>query len=303
MTEENDSMATALEQPPTRSVIGHVTLQEAMRRMGKPDFLFLDDLHVDRRYQPEHRQRTSRIRPMAESWDHMMAESLVVSLRDGLYWIVDGATRHAAAVLRRETIADDIFGFNCVVHTDLTLGDEARLFRRLNGQRLQVHVVDRYNAALLEGDAVALAMRKSLSAYRLKIGYTPTATDISAVQSVEHLHLWGVLDSTLAVLEETWPGTPAAHARDVLLGVGAFLYVYREREIEHGHLVDTLPADPPRLLDLADYVSQDSYHGKSYWAQVAAAIREGYVKGRGHRLPTFSQPYLPRAASSISGRR
>lgn len=307
-------------------------LQSMLDQSGKPEFMHPRDLHVDRSYQPEDRQRMSRIGPMARDWEQILAQGLSGSLRkDGRVWLFDGATRQAAALLHNKLVESGemvgcvIPGIFVFVHKSLSVGAEAYLFNKLNGRgRLAVHVVHRYQASLVSRDPVALTIRNVLARYRLKVATHSSPEVISCVQVLENLLAWGeeVLDETLWIVDRAWPAPTNlatysdeqlearerrtdAHKLNVLLGIGAFVYAYRE----HGYDREDLAAflheqEPNTLVDaaMADVVKPNTYTGRAAWAKVAALLREDYCAGLppADQLPRFVQPKRPRAQQSIS---
>jgi hypothetical protein len=289
---------------------GGFDLQTLMTQFGKTEFLPLDLLHINRSYQPEFRQRPAVIRPMAADWMPPLVMSLLVSYRRGKHWVVDGATRLEGARLRNSWVQDGtkpfwtvIPGLPCTVHDNLTLADEAQLFERLNTKRVAVHQVDKYKARLQYEDPAALAVRDALALYEIEVNYVTTSASISAIQTLEHLHIWSLLHQTLEVIETAWPQSEIAHQRPILLGVGAFLRVYGDA-VPLDDLISLLRDRSPKRLNeeaTASQILPNTYSIRSSWARVAALIQQGINEalGRDSRslwLPAFRQPKLPSRA-------
>jgi hypothetical protein len=287
--------------------------QALLTQSGTAEFIDLNALHVDHKtYQPLARHRLSRLRPMALDWEPRIVGALLVSLRaDGTLWVVDGATRHGAAMLRNEMVRSGehpnwpvILGVHCVIHSGLTLAEEARMFEVMNGPgRLAVHVVDRYHAGLLYREPTAMAIQTALDRHGLKVAYTPTSDAISAVGVLEHLLAWGVLEATLAIIQDAWPQIPVAHHTTPLLAVGAFELRYRDLGYSRSDLAALLLDQDPRALiqDARDGVADPaSWEGKAVWAAMAALMRDDYSASTGQELPRFVQPPRPRAGQRLS---
>jgi len=307
-------------------------LQSMLDQSGKPMFLHPGELRVDRSYQPEDRQRLSRIGPMARDWEQILAQGLSGSLRkDGHIWLFDGATRQAAAMLHNELVESGelegcvIPGIYVFVHRGLSIGAEAYLFNKLNGRgRLAVHVVHRYQALLVSRDPAALTIRNVLARHHLKVATHSSPEVISCVQVLEHLLAWGedVLDETLWLIRRAWPAPSgktsytdeelmarerrtAGHKTNVLLGIGAFVQAY----LQHGYDREDLAAflheqEPEELVAaaMAGVVNPNTYTARTAWGKVAALLREDYCAGlpASQVLPRFEQPKRPRAAQTIS---
>ncbi len=285
--------------------------QQLLRRMGKADVVAFEELHIDDRYQPKQRRRQSRVRPMAENWNPLIAGAAIVSLRsDGLYWLIDGCTRRDAGLLHNDLARREhpewpvIPGIYAVIHSGLSLAEEAQAATELNGWRLDWHIVDLYGAFLVCEHPTALAIQAALDQHSLKVSYNYGAATISAVQVLEHLHLWGVLPQTLKLIAEAWPENPVAHSKHVLLGVGAFHLRYQEHRYSKADMTAILAQlDPAQILvDAVDVVDPDTYSGRSKWAAVAAYFRDEYnaVASPLQPLPQFQQPPLPRAGQLLS---
>jgi hypothetical protein len=255
----------------------------------------IGELQVDRTYQPANRQRDNRVRYLAENWEEVLGGTLSVSLRDGRMWVFDGATRLAGA---REN--GSILVLPCRVYLGLTQAQEARAFRLLNQWRWAVHVVDRFNAMLVEEDPRALELREALSAHGLRIGYTPGVEEISAIQALEFVKLWGVLPDTLSIITQAWPDDPFARRREMVLAIGAFVFQYQAlySEVLFKRMLRHL--SPSKLVDDAASASRQ----RSKWASVADELVYLYnriARQENRRLlHKFEKPRLQRTGVSIS---
>jgi len=64
-----------------------------------------------------------KVKYLVENWKEEVVGLITISFRDGIYYVVDGAARKAAA------IELGIKNMDCQVYTDLTFGKEVELFQ------------------------------------------------------------------------------------------------------------------------------------------------------------------------------
>lgn len=280
-------------------------LQQQLAGQGVPKRIPWRELRVDRTYQPAYRQRPAIIRPMALEWDPYLVQALVGSLRrDGEIYLIDGATRHAAALLYMQLTGQQLPDPLVIVHHGLTVEREAQLFGKLNKERTQVHIAHRFYALVAQQEPSMVEIQGALDEHGLRVGLTPTATDISAPQVLEFLFRWGVLRETLELKQEAWPAEPLAHHRSILLGLGAFAKVFGGTYNRKDLAALLFGMQPGEILTDAvnGAVDRGTYRGRSPWAAVAALLVEEWNAGLepANQLPPFDQPPLPRAGLVLS---
>lgn len=101
-------------------------------------------LELDETYQ---RVLTRTVHQLIEEWDLARCNFLLVSYRDGKFYIIDGQHRYFAAK------AKGILELPCIILTDLTQSEEALVFARQNRNVAQLTPFDTYKANLACGDA------------------------------------------------------------------------------------------------------------------------------------------------------
>lgn len=97
----------------------------------------VDLLEVDYSYQ---RVRSSHVNDIFDNWDDSLCDFLIVSYRNGIFYIVDGQHRYYAALTK------GIKNLPCIIRVGLTMEEEARLFVNINEPRKQLNPYDTYKA-------------------------------------------------------------------------------------------------------------------------------------------------------------
>ena len=288
-----------------------VDLQSELANSGKPIYVRPEELRIDNSYQPPERHTEPAIRRMAHNWNSLLAGATVGSLRrDGYIYLIDGGRRRAAAIRHNQLVADDsepdwatIPGLWCIVHSGLTVQQEADAFEELNHERKAVHSVARFFAQLTARNVESLHIRDVLADHGLAIGYTPTATQISSIEVVRVLLRWEVLEQTLSIVQDAWYENAEAHKRDPLLAIGAFELIYGAADYSRQDLAAIcFGMKPEELVREARtaLLEPTTYSLRTTWARVTALLREEYNAGLSastKRLPEFEQPRLPSARS------
>lgn len=145
----------------------------------------------------------ARVNQMARDFQPEALGVITVSRRDdGTVWVIDGGHRvkTAAKVKGPDWLMD------CKVHHELTLAQEARLFRLLNDNR-QVLPLDKFKARLEEGEKGALAIAERCQRHGVLIG-----SHLKAISAVEQVYL-GIGVPRLA------PGERCPDAVDAMLEI------------------------------------------------------------------------------------
>lgn len=119
-------------------------------------------LTVDETYQ----RSASRalVRKIQQNWSWPAAASITVSLRDGVYHVVDGQHRVLAAMNKPE-----ITHLPCIVFENLTVIDEARQFAMLNKVRRNITSVELFHADVAGADELAMYVNNRLHAFKFRV--------------------------------------------------------------------------------------------------------------------------------------
>jgi hypothetical protein len=141
-----------------------------------------DHFMVDRKVQRG--LKSERVRHIAATFNRVALGTITVSHRaDGTYHVIDGQTRVAA--MKELGIGDQ--EVPCLVHEDLTLAEEALLFRLHNDTR-QVQSVVKFMIRVVEGEPKAVEMMKCLTGNGWAVTGATTRGNFSAVAALEWVH-------------------------------------------------------------------------------------------------------------------
>jgi len=177
--------------------------------------------------EPSSYQRTtnhSQVKNIVMDFDEAKLGTLTVSLRDGKYYIVDGA--HRLSALRALQYSHAL----CEVLTGLTVEDEADYFRRQGQDKRALKPVDLFKAGIIAGDEKCLKINEIIKSNGFQIGFSyKNFYQIGAIHtlfSIVEDYGFGVLDYTLCLIANTWAGIAKASCGDCLLGVAEFIHRY-----------------------------------------------------------------------------
>ena len=185
-------------------------------------------------YQRPLNERT--VAALVRNWNKMLMEPLVVSYRDGRYYVIDG--QHRVAALRMIFKDQDTL-VPCIVHTGLTYADEAELFYSLDQCKKKLSSAQSINALLQSGANAEVNDIKNLMKKR---GFQWSLNDGSGDYKIRStrtvIHAYRLLGRDafrrlLDLLADTWRGDPASLSAMMLSGVSLFLKTYETEIIDH----------------------------------------------------------------------
>lgn len=214
---------------------------------GTTQWIRASRIHVDHRYERSLNKR--KVRTIINTFDPDAVGVLYVSKRaDGEYVILDGMHRLNA-----------ILGMGwgdqkvpCYVYSDLTLADEARMFRQFNELRTRPKPLELHKAGVVEGDPRAVGIEKVLANQGLHLGVGPALNRVLSVESLQGI--WDnagekILRDVLSVARQAWGSESTSFAGEVLLAIAAILA--RHGKWEHfdlDRLVKTLHRMEPQAI-------------------------------------------------------
>ena len=101
-------------------------------------------MRLDKSYQRE--TNNENIQKLIRDWDNDRCDFLLVSFRDDKFYVVDGQHRYTAANYK------GIEELPCIIFTNLTREQEARLFARQNENVKKLTIYDVFKANIANGD-------------------------------------------------------------------------------------------------------------------------------------------------------
>lgn len=117
-------------------------------------------MRVDHAYQ---RVLKARVKKMIARWDYNKCDVLIVSFRDGYFYVVDGQHRYEAAK------ANGVEFLACQILEEMTQIDEAKCFLAQNTEACSLTPYDTWNANLLIGDIVDCTIDKVCREYNVTV--------------------------------------------------------------------------------------------------------------------------------------
>jgi hypothetical protein len=248
----------------------------------------LDDLFVDPTYQ---RPLSSFAERIKRNYNPAMVGTLVVSERNDRrrkanYAVVDGQTRMYGMGENGEPVAP------CLVYTDLTPADEAKLFADLQTQRRGMATSLRFRAALLSGDGEAQTIAAIARAVGMKMAGDEDMSGIKSIAAVEWLYRKDptLLRRVLEIVSAAWPdeappvGSTVQDPRtrgEILKGIGRFIL---EQDPDDERLTERLSrVSPSQLRHRANALREGSGSSGSWDRYVREAMIGVYARGRRSR--------------------
>lgn len=227
-----------------------------------PQFVAITDLLVDDSYQRSIEGGASKklIVKIAENWDWRLCLPLLVSRRDGELFVIDGQHRKEAAELRGD-----------IVHLPVVVFDfddpkaEAELFVQANRSRRSMGRLDDFHAAVVAGNAKALAVNDLVIEAGLVVGrnfawqyWKPgEVTFVSAIERALASHGRDVALRALTTIRQAFDG-------EVLVGVGAIFDAFAKM------IAAADKAGKPIDLELMRFVLAET--GIPGWKEVVAGV-------------------------------
>lgn len=229
-------------------------------------------------------------REFKQSWGDTLAENfsidkmatLVVSHRDGVYWIIDGQHRHfGLKAWAKQQFGDDWADWTVEVwsHEGLNEQDEADLFLSFNNRRA-VSAFDKFKVGVTANLSEPSDINRVVLALGLKVDKGRKANAVAAVGALTTVYRSGgavLLSKTLVTIRDAWAGV--GFEPESLNGVALFISRYEGR-LDEARLVSKLAG----ITNGSRGLRQRAIHMKETYGDTlnvctAAAITELYNKG------------------------
>lgn len=186
--------------------------------------------------------RRNRAKNYAENYDPDIFGIILVSYRDGTYWIVDGQHRVECCKIK------GIKTVWCQVLEGLTYEEEARKFFKINNDKVRLNANHKFNALVEEKNPMAIGIVNALDKYGFRVskeGNERTENCINAVGSLQKIYITRSIDSfcdIFEILRKVWNGDKDSLRADMIKGLNTFLSNY---ECDKNFLIKVLEADTP----------------------------------------------------------
>jgi len=155
-----------------------------------------EQLHIDYSYQRKLVQE--RVLALARVWSWVACGVLIVVLRpsDGIWVVLDGQHRLAAAQRR-----GDIKDLPCMVfEVEDGISDEAQGFLAANTNRRPLHTVEKFKALRIVGDPLALVVEELATSIGRSVSASASSSSVSCVRTI-----MSCVASDEAAIRRLWP--------------------------------------------------------------------------------------------------
>jgi hypothetical protein len=158
---------------------------------------------------------------LAKNFDPIKAGVIVVSKRDGKYYLIDGAHRVIAMRKRQFPVCP------AIVLTGLTAEQEADYFRKQGENTCVLSQYEKFKAGIYAVDPIDIEIdqivKKNDFAFN---GSSKSCKKISAVGTIKRIYLdytADILDQTLMLFRTTWGAYHDVLKKEYLLGMAEFV--------------------------------------------------------------------------------
>lgn len=167
-----------------------------------------------------------RIKKMVTNFDAALLGSIIVSERDGKYYVIDG--QHRVILCKKVGVTS----LMAIVLEGLTLEEEAKYFNHYNGakgERKSLHKENIFNANVIAKDEASLQIKQIVESVGLRFGRGQGHNTIAAYNTVYKIfESYGKehFARTINLIAATWNGESYSLNNYMLTAVSEFIKVY-----------------------------------------------------------------------------
>jgi hypothetical protein len=166
---------------------------------------------------------TARAMKYANEFDINKAGVIIVSERNGNYYIIDGQHRTFAAKLAK------VEHLMCQVLIGLTYQQEAKLFKEINTTGKKPNAADIFKSEVESQDDKALEIRNIIIGEGFRIGNSNTFNTISAIGTINRVYKnYGseTMKQALSIIRQAWNGEIESTHNMIIEGIAKFISIY-----------------------------------------------------------------------------
>lgn len=226
--------------------------------------------------------RESRLRELTRKWDPGLLDPLVVSYRDGKFYLVDGQHR---VVIQRRMYGGD-FNALCKLFHGLTYEAEAELCWKLDKANEKLNAAQSTNALVEAGcDPAIMEIQHLLltNGFKWALGKrVPGEYEIAVVRAVTSAyHLLGsaAFDRMLRLMAGAWDGAPCSLKGGFLSGFALFLKTYETELVDRTAIKRLSNIDPEEVVRRG----KTDFSTNRAALRYARVLRQKYNSQRGGR--------------------
>ncbi len=220
---------------------------------------------------------------LIRKWNLCALEPIVVSFRDGCFYVVDG--QHRIAAMKKMNGGNDVM-VNCLVHTGMTYEVEAALCHDLDQAKKRMSLGQSTHVDMESGKgAEALEIRRLVEeagfdwALEKRSGKEFAISATRAVINAYRLLGGPAFSHMLVLTGHAWHGNPASLSAAMLSGMALFVKTY-ETQMNDDTFIKRLSAVDPEEIIRRGRVD---FSTSSVALRHARVILEKYNGGRGGR--------------------
>lgn len=244
------------------------------------------ELHTDRLTSGLPYQRPvdqKEVDRLIREWDERLLEPVIVSFRDGKFYVVDG--QHRISAMRKMNGGKGIM-INCKVYSGLTYEQEAAFCYKLDKAKKRLSLSQATNALSESGEDAEITEIRQLTencgfvwALGKSRGKTGEIVSTRALVNAYRLLGGAAFVRMMNLLWDTWEGDPRSLTAAILSGMALFVKTY-ETEINDKTFVSRLSqADPDEI----NRRGRADFSTSSVALRYARVILEKYNGQRGGR--------------------
>lgn len=262
-------------------------MAKTIKGTGRYTLLDVSTLEVDpptqRTLQPTH------VADIAENFDPDQLGEIVVSLRDGHYYVVDG--QHRVEAIRKMGWGDQKVPVK--LYDSLTQAEEAVLYLRLQKRR-QPKAIDNFRISIVGLNEIDCDIERIVKSCGLTVSNQKKDGSIAAVSALRRVYSGAglaqqsptALAKALRVLKAAWGGSAASFDRGLILGAGMLVIRYNG-SVDLDALTAKLAkvgGGPSGLLGRAKSVMEMKRRPEGHC--VASVMVDTYNSGKGSKSTT-----------------
>jgi hypothetical protein len=219
---------------------------------------------------------------------------IIVSYRDGAYWIVDGMAR---TFLSREGGGTHMW---CVVYKGLTYEEEARRFVVLNKERRKTTAFQEFYGEHEARDVRVVSIVEVCKKYNYDIlTESPGESVIRCYNQIRQITALpqglDILDKVFEITRTSWASFGGTTHGDMFRGLAYFIQHHGDVPGVLGRLKETLFGVHPKTIHAEAYLRRGGNSGSGGYKMIYAIILEAYNKENSPKLASRLTTPLVRA--------
>lgn len=252
-----------------RTLLDNVTEINGIKFLAIP--LFMLEPHPDIQ-----RPVKNHVRKISANYDPKKAKAIIVSYRDGHFWILDGQHRYLAA----KDNGEDYMA--CQVYENLTIEEEARLFGLQDENTVRLTPREKTKAMMIARDETAIALYRVCSEYGIAVEATvgqPLLRSIRAAESTIKSAGIDGLKWIFDVIQGAGWHTEGTAYGDTLINALRCAYLKHQDEKDWTKMV-LIRALRTSSYDHIKSTAKAAYRGKTTYAAMQLFLEEGINRAK-----------------------